>query len=128
LSIRCWHTSDDDFWKIVVVEVDEFVVGEIRIFVGMIIEVEGTYSFCGIEIIISEKEDSGRREAPAFVNVVKIIFDIYGKVIADFIQTYDFSQDALFVSESSQSVGPLLDAAVVRGDDEIFAAFVVLTI
>jgi hypothetical protein len=97
-------------------------------FVGMIIEVEGTDSFCGIEIIISEKEDSGRREVPVFVNVVKIIFDIYGKVIADFVQAYDFCQDALFVSESSQSVCPLLDAAVVRSDDEIFAAFVVLTI
>ena len=126
LSIRCWHTSDDDFWKIVVVEVDEFVVGEIRQTFRMIAEIKGADSFCSIEIIISEEEDSGRREAPAFVNVVKIIFDVYGKVIADFIQTYDFSQDTLFISESSQSVGPLLDAAVVRSDDEVLAAFFIV--
>ena len=92
----------------------------------MIVEIERTYAFCVVEVIVTEEQYCRRHEIPVFVNIVKIIFDIDRIVVSDFVKTNDFCQDALFVSELSQSVSPLSDAFIVRSDDEILATFKVV--
>ena len=92
----------------------------------MIVEIERTYAFCVVEIIVAEEQYCRRHEIPVFVNIVKIIFDIDRVIFPDFVETNDFCQDALFVSELRQSVSPLSDAFIVRSDDEVVAAFKVV--
>ena len=45
-------------------------------FLWMIVGIERTNTLCIIKAVVSEEKDGGRRETPAFVNIVKIFFNI----------------------------------------------------
>ena len=58
LGVFCWNTGNDNLGKIIIVEINEFVVCKIRNFVRMIVGIKRTDSFGVVKVIIAEEQYS----------------------------------------------------------------------